>query len=157
MDKEYVQRMREYRRQNTDPWLRQEDKIEPNSLIDVVHGGTTQYINRFLQGKEKGYRLERGGLGLQVEPRIGMKVPGTGREVMYAGRAAGSYGGTPGILKAQIPVKYVSRANNVYEAAITPEVVKHLQNVQVTPVTSPQSGLAPYTPAEETFGSFRRK
>ncbi|MBC8551467.1 MAG: hypothetical protein H8D23_17620 [Candidatus Brocadiales bacterium] len=108
-------------------------KVDPEEIVTITHGGGKDFINRFLKGEEKGYRLERGGKGIQVHPNIkGTSGIGDSRTSFYSRRAIQHFD-TPAGLKGQIKAKYLDSANNSYEAGIRPENAKYLKKAKVTP------------------------
>ncbi len=107
--------------------------IDPESTVEITHAGSMQFIKDFLSGKNKGYSLERGGLGLQVHPLIGkISEPElTRRNQFYSNRATTSMGGTPAVMKAKIKAKHLQAAPNVYEAGLPFSSLKHLEDVKL--------------------------
>ena len=123
--------------------------VSPDTLIDISHGGTHQYLKEFTQGIHPGYRLERGGLGIQVGT-----IP-LSRESYYANRAAGAYGGTPAQLTGKIPAKYLDAAPNLYEAGLRPEHLKHVQDMKISPIAPIHGqGIASERQMEQAFRPF---
>ena len=98
---------------------------DPEAWVEISHGGGENNIQDFLEGRSDGYTLENFGTGIQVSPNMNE------RDNMYAQRAY-SFFDRPAIFKARIQAKHLQKAPNAtYEAGLTPENVKHLQNVRV--------------------------
>ncbi len=116
------------------PSFSQAANVPEDTEYPITHGGGLQYIQDYLQGKEKGYRLENDDRkGLQVHRDEVLHGPAmTHRPASYANRAASINFDQPAILRAKIKAKHLITANNRYENAITsPE---HLIDPQVTRV-----------------------
>jgi hypothetical protein len=127
-----IQQTTEYSMENYPKWVANYSNLDPNQLIKITHGGGYIFIHNFLEGKNIGYRLEKGGLGLQVSPHLlGSEDFIINREIKtYAPRAT-YFLDRPARFEAQIAVKYLLAANNDYEAAIDSTVIKHLQNIKI--------------------------
>lgn len=102
--------------------------IDSEDEIIITHGGGFHHINAFLRKVSYGYRLEQGGIGIQVNPTMATHA----RCLIYADRSGPSDSlDTPAILLATIKAKFLHRANNSYEAGLRSEHLEHLRNVQV--------------------------
>jgi hypothetical protein len=127
-----LQQTTEYPMDNYPKWVANYANLDPEQLIKITHGGGYVFIHNFLEGKNIGYRLEKGGLGLQVSPHLsGSEDFIINREIKtYAPRAT-CFLDRPARFEAQIAAKYLLAANNNYEAAIDSTVVKHLQDIKI--------------------------
>ena len=116
---------------STTPWMQHEkwvSAIKPDDMVEITHGGTRDFLNRFLGGQNSGYQLERGGAGLQVSPVVGGSANRAGH---YAARAAANWLDQPVVMRAKIPAKHLLSANNAYEAAITKEHIPFLKDMHI--------------------------
>ncbi len=91
---------------------------ESDEMIKVVHGGGYNFINDFINGNNKGYRLERGGKGLQVHPIRDVHESIAARVSMYANRGATYNFDVPAVLTAMVKASDLEKSNNDYEAGI---------------------------------------
>ena len=108
---------------------------EDNVVIN--HGGGKHYLEHMLKTKNKsmGYKLEGDrGTGVQVHPMTkkykNYKAESSDR-INYYSTKAGKYGDVPAKLTGKIKSKYLTRANNDYEAGIKTENLKHLRHPRV--------------------------
>jgi hypothetical protein len=125
-----------------------------DELVNISHGGTREHIERMLHGNSRGYPLEGSTLkGMQVSP----DSTAGGTDVYYALNAQGFHGGTPAVLEAKIPAKYLQKANNSYEAGLIPENVKHLKDINVHDTFGDFSGPPPKTDMSETVRPFVKR
>jgi hypothetical protein len=113
---------------------------DPEAWIEISHGGGYYYLQDFLTGKEKGYPLERGGLGIQVSPGT------SDRDEYYALRGAPKHFDLPARLTGKIQAKYLDRANNAYEAGLRPEFVQHLEKVTCEKISYSKSSVLGFCP-----------
>ena len=101
--------------------------VDPESLVDISHGGTTDYLNDYLAGRHKGYATDHGVDGLYVSP-----LDRT-RDSFYANRASLINGAPAAILNGKIPAKYLKAdGGKTGEAILSPDAVPHLQNATVS-------------------------
>jgi len=114
------------------PYHKYVDK-DPEEYVEITFGGGKRFLKDFMSKKNKGYRLERGGKGIQVTPQeVGIKGTSTGnRAASYAQRAAGRMFDSPVVLKAKIKRKHLQAANNKYEAALSSDVIGKLKDVKI--------------------------
>jgi hypothetical protein len=111
--------------------------VGKDDKVIINHGGGKHYLEHMLKTKNKsmGYRLERGDeKGIQVHPMTkkykNYAAQDKSRINYYSGRAE-AYGDTPAKLTGQIKSKYLSAANNEYEAGIAAKNLKHLKNPRI--------------------------
>jgi hypothetical protein len=129
-------------------------KYDPEEMVEVSHGGTRQYLEDFLKGKELGYSEK----GIFVSPR------NTDRDKFYAGRATAVSGGTPAILTGKIKAKHLSanNRNHSYEALLRSEDLLNLQDIKIQtvdaqdPAVQGQKRLSSI-PLESTFKKFTHR
>jgi hypothetical protein len=97
-------------------------------VISCTHGGGYYHILDFLEGRSRGYRLERGGSGLQLTP----ERPGTSsqRDKFYT-EGAVQYLDDPAILIFETPRGRLDSANNLYEAGLRAEDRDAVSNVKI--------------------------
>lgn len=124
---------REIQRQKLPCWMENSEDLNPDDLIKISHGGGYFFIERFLQGNHPGYNLEiQCGLGIHVSPYL---HPDCKKTIIAKAKKyminAPAYLDRPARLEAEIPVKYLIRVKNAYEAAINTECLKYLQNVRI--------------------------
>jgi dephospho-CoA kinase len=100
--------------------------IDPEAELPFIHGGGENFLKSFLEGKNKGYRLEN-------DPRKGIQVHGQNpgvagplespeilkRTNLYANSGAAGNFDTPAKLTGRVKAKHLLNANNDYEHAIT--------------------------------------
>jgi len=108
------------------------NKVDPEEVVDIVHSGTTPYIQSFLKGKQPGYALEAGGKGIQVHPLRNGRQLDEARINGYADMASSATGLPRGVLRGKIKAKYLDAANNGYEGGLRPENIKHLTDIKVS-------------------------
>ena len=103
--------------------------LDPDTEIEITHGGGEWNILEFLRGEHEGYALERGGVGLQVSP----KTPDTEKRSynVYAPKAD-LFFDNRAVLSAKIAPKYLKAAPNKYEAGLTRGAIGHLKEIKVT-------------------------
>lgn len=120
---------------------------DPEAWVEISHGGGAEYIRDFVEGRSDGYKLENFGTGLQVSPNY------NDRDNMYAQRVYQTFD-SPAIFKGRIQAKYLQLAPNGYEAGLTPENIKHLENVTIerAPFTGGLSSPN-YAALEREYGS----
>ncbi len=113
-----------------------EDRVGPDEWVYILHGGGREHVDSFLAGKGKGYRLEEGGVGIQVSPiRADSLSDGRlirhlmSRTKVYAKKGATSYVDTGTVFCAKIQAKHLHAANNGYEGGLTSANVEHLQKL----------------------------
>lgn len=108
-------------------------KVNPETLVDITHGGGLQYILDCFENKEEGYNLELGGLGIQVHPdapecRISKY---NNRPCHYAERQMPLRLDFPAILTGKIKAKHLLPAWNSYEAGIRIPSLKYIENPKI--------------------------
>jgi len=110
------------------------EHTDPESYVEITHGGTKQFLNKFKSRKTTGYSLEKPGLGIQVHPGLDKfidKKSIADRTKYYATSAGEGMGGTPARLTGRIKAKYLQAANNTYEAGLTQANLKHVKDLKI--------------------------
>jgi hypothetical protein len=115
--------------------------IDGETEVRIVHGGTHRFLKDFSNGDCLGYRLERGGIGIQVHPVLAETKIGcfqnenaaVMRSQFYAKRMFRFSFDTPAILTGRVKVKYLISANNPYEAAIAQKDFKYIEDLKIDP------------------------
>ena len=107
----------------------QATKADPESWVDISHGGTTRNVETFLGGNTpSNYKSNEGweGPGMWVSPNA------PGRTLDYAHRAGEMYGGRVSTMTGKIQAKHLAKVrNNGYEAFLPSENLKHIQSPNV--------------------------
>jgi len=109
----------------TQSWSEKYGYKKSDEIIEVKHGGGYFFLQDFLEGKHKGYKLENSGLGIQVAPIH------RNRERFYAYRTSPSYFDLPAQLTGRIAAGQLHSANNDYEAGLYHDRIEHLKDVTV--------------------------
>lgn len=104
------------------------NKIDPNTEIEITHGGGEWNILEFLKGEHEGYGLERGGVGLQVSPATNWTLD---RSQEYS-KTALLFFDNRAVLSAKIAAgKLKAAQNGGYEAGLITANIGHLKDVKV--------------------------
>jgi hypothetical protein len=108
--------------------------VGPEDYVTVSHGGGVRHLEEFFGGKTPGYRLEEGGVGIQVSP-ANKELVGELDELskMYATRAANASMDTPAVATFRIKAKYLDAATNDYEAGLRPDFIDKVKSLKITP------------------------
>jgi hypothetical protein len=128
--------------------------IDPEAEVPFIHGGGESFLKRFLEGKEKGYRLEN-------DPRKGIQVHGhnpggpnplehefyINRTNSYANRGALGNFDSPAKLIGRVKAKNLFNAVNDYEHAIVDP--SHIIDPVISRLPINKEQL-PYLGADET-------
>lgn len=114
------------------------NRVNPDNLVFISHGGGFHHIVSFLTGNSEGYEAkEYEGKGIFVSPIVidGKRIiPNEGNlDRYYATRAAGfHFFDIAAIFSATIEAKYLVKVPNIYEAALPTENVKYLKKISIT-------------------------
>lgn len=110
---------------------------DPEKIVPIKHGGGLFFLMDFLTGREKGYKLERIGHGIQVAPVH------LDRESFYAARGIYRSMDIPVLLEGSIAAKYLDSAPNGYEAGLRPCFLPYLENCTLQPLNIEYKGNRP--------------
>lgn len=108
--------------------------LPPTTEVEISHGGGLNFLLDCFEGKERGYRLERGiGVGLQVHPHAPPDHTNSRRNRVfhYARNIPIRHFDFPAILTGKVPAKYLLTANKGYEAGIRVHHLKHLKEAKI--------------------------
>jgi hypothetical protein len=109
--------------------------IDPETWVEITHGGGEWNIEEFLRGETEGYPLQRGGVGLQVSPKDEV-THGRSRDD-YAPKAAAFFD-RAAVFTAKIQAKYLKATVRGYEAGLPSSSVAHLKDKVITPLNKGQ-------------------
>ena len=104
-----------------------------SEMVRIEHGGTMEFLKKFMSGKTKGYAGDGGGAGIMVHPGDAAESMAY-RTPWYAGRASASNLEQPARLSAMVPSKFLAGAPNGYEATLLHDGVQHLRDVRLTTI-----------------------
>lgn len=103
--------------------------VDPESYVEISHGGGLSYIQRFFKNEEKGYVVsDVEGHGLFVSANTNT------RDDDYALRVAEGGFDVPAKFTGRIKAKYLAAVQNGYEAVLRPEMVKHIEGLEISVV-----------------------
>lgn len=106
-----------------------EGTVDPESYVEISHGGGLSYIQRFFKNEEKGYVVsDVEGHGLFVSANTNT------RDDDYALRVAEGGFDVPAKFTGRIKAKYLAAVQNGYEAVLRPEMVKHIEGLEISVV-----------------------
>lgn len=117
-------------------------EVNDEDVINISYGGGLHYLLSFLQGREKGYKLEDSGngLGIQVSP-VKHKESSKVNEIEnpyiryssidYSLRHGRKFFDTPVLMRAKINARFLRAVNNNYEAGLPADSVPHLSDVKI--------------------------
>ena len=121
-------------------------KIDPDTPIEVSHGGGQYYLNKLIKGQVKGYSTNSHNIGMYVTPNPKQTDPGDNSPKYYARRNSQLHGDTPITITGTIAAKHLNieypdhNTAGGYEAIITNP--KHLKIInQISHTNMPVGGI----------------
>jgi len=112
-----------------------EEKFQPHDYITITHGGGLCYLLDCFEGKEIGYGLEEGGLGIQVHPSHDKYHNDKDQSPFYACDVMMYAFDFPVILAGNVQAQYLMPAINQYEAAIKVSNLRYVEGATLTFLT----------------------
>jgi energy-coupling factor transporter ATP-binding protein EcfA2 len=125
--------------------------IDPETELDIVHGGGKDFLERFFAGKEKGYALPRSlQKGLQVHRHDAMDEASLmNKTEFYANRATKENADTPAMLTGKIKAKHLLPGGTGYENSLISR--EHVINPKI--VELPQKTTDSHVSKSEFLGT----